>query len=93
MPKRAHIAYNLIRRTCPLVLTPPLNSPRHRAMHELLWAGLTPLGLKPFVENADDRLITVNTIKVRPRRPEWCHSTVAGENVGQGFKKKKKKRK
>ena len=37
---------------------------RHQRMHEQLWAGLTEMGLEPFVENPDERLITVNTIKV-----------------------------
>lgn len=30
-----------------------------------LWEGLSALGLKPFVEKPEDRLVTVNTIKVR----------------------------
>ncbi len=30
-----------------------------------LWDGLRSMGLKPFVEKDEDRLITVNTIKVR----------------------------
>ena len=38
---------------------------RHRAVHEQLWEGLTDLGLDPFVEKEDDRLVTVNAIKVR----------------------------
>eukprot|EP00798_Chlamydomonas_sp_ICE-L_P006579 gene6579-3231_t len=37
---------------------------RHLDCHNLLWDGLHSLGLKPFVEKAEDRLITVNTIKV-----------------------------
>ena len=37
---------------------------RHQRMHEQLWAGLTEMGLEPFVENPAERLITVNTIKV-----------------------------
>lgn len=37
---------------------------RHQRMHEDLWTGLKALGLEPFVENPDERLITVNTIKV-----------------------------
>lgn len=37
---------------------------RHQREHEHLWAGLTEMGLEPFVENPDERLITVNTIKV-----------------------------
>jgi alanine-glyoxylate transaminase/serine-glyoxylate transaminase/serine-pyruvate transaminase len=39
---------------------------RHQEMHDRLWAGLRGLGLEPFVENEDDRLVTVNTIKVWP---------------------------
>jgi len=37
---------------------------RHLAAHDDLWRGLGALGLEPFVENAAERLITVNTIKV-----------------------------
>ncbi|KAK9813216.1 hypothetical protein WJX72_010906 [[Myrmecia] bisecta] len=37
---------------------------RHLEMHNRLWAGLSQLGLQPFVEDEKDRLITVNTIKV-----------------------------
>ena len=37
---------------------------RHEAMHHMLWDGLTSMGLKSFVENDSERLITVNTIKV-----------------------------
>ena len=33
-------------------------------MHHQLWDGLKSLGLKSFVEKDEDRLITVNTIKV-----------------------------
>ncbi len=38
---------------------------RHVARHEQLWEGLRSMGLQPYVEKAEDRLITVNTIKVR----------------------------
>jgi alanine-glyoxylate transaminase/serine-glyoxylate transaminase/serine-pyruvate transaminase len=38
---------------------------RHLARHNDLWAGLTELGLEPFVEDPDARLVTVNTIKAR----------------------------
>ena len=38
---------------------------RHNTAHQRLWAGLKPLGLQPFVEKEEDRLISVNTIKVR----------------------------
>lgn len=37
---------------------------QHRACHEQLWAGLSELGLEPYVPNPDERLVTVNTIKV-----------------------------
>ena len=43
---------------------------RHQKLHEDLWKGLGELGLEPFVQNPDDRLCTVNTIKV-------CHCTCA----------------
>lgn len=33
-------------------------------MHHLLWDGLKSMGLKPFVQDDDERLITVNTITV-----------------------------
>lgn len=38
---------------------------RHQRLHEKLWEGLSHLGLQPFVENQNDRLATVNTIKAR----------------------------
>ena len=37
---------------------------KHERMHHKLWDGLGKLGLKPFVEGDNDRLATVNTIKV-----------------------------
>lgn len=39
---------------------------RHRKVAQHLWQGLGDLGLEPFVEKPEDRLITVNTIKVQP---------------------------
>jgi alanine-glyoxylate transaminase/serine-glyoxylate transaminase/serine-pyruvate transaminase len=36
----------------------------HRACHEQLWAGLSEMGLEPYVKNPDERLVTVNTIKI-----------------------------
>lgn len=39
---------------------------RHEAMHHMLWDGLKSMGLKSFVDNDSERLITVNTIKVTP---------------------------
>ncbi|KAI8464731.1 MAG: alanine-glyoxylate transaminase [Monoraphidium minutum] len=44
---------------------------RHLEMHEMLWDGLKKLGLQPFVEKDQDRLITVNTIKV-PAGVDWA---------------------
>ncbi|KAK9807220.1 hypothetical protein WJX73_010527 [Symbiochloris irregularis] len=37
---------------------------RHQAVADHLWAGLRELNLEPFVEKPEDRLITVNTIKI-----------------------------
>lgn len=37
---------------------------RHKRLSEDLWKGLRKMGLEPFVEDPDDRLCTVNTIKV-----------------------------
>ena len=39
---------------------------RHENMHHMLWDGLKSMGLKSFVQNDDERLITLNTITVRP---------------------------
>ncbi len=39
---------------------------RHSRLHLALLQGLGALGLKPFVESDADRLVSVNTIKVRP---------------------------
>jgi len=44
---------------------------RHLAAHNQLWEGLSAMGLQPFVENEQDRLITVNTIKV-PEGVDWA---------------------
>jgi alanine-glyoxylate transaminase / serine-glyoxylate transaminase / serine-pyruvate transaminase len=44
---------------------------RHKAVHDELWAGLSALGLEPFVEDPKDRLVTVNTIKV-PAGVDWA---------------------
>lgn len=38
---------------------------RHRALHLHLWEGLREMGLEPFVEKEQYRLVSVNTIKVR----------------------------
>lgn len=40
-------------------------------MHNLLWDGLKSMGLQSFVEKDEDRLITVNTIKV-PEGVDWA---------------------
>ena len=37
---------------------------RHSRLCKKLWDGLTALGLEPFVEKPEDRLVTVNTVKV-----------------------------
>lgn len=34
-------------------------------MHEMLWDGLQAFGLQPLVKIPEDRLVTINTIKVR----------------------------
>ncbi|KAI8464850.1 MAG: pyridoxal phosphate-dependent transferase [Monoraphidium minutum] len=39
---------------------------RHVQAHRDLWEGLRALGLEPFVEDDNDRLITVNTVRVPP---------------------------
>lgn len=44
---------------------------RHNEMHQRLWAGLTPLGLQPFVQKDEDRLISVNTVLV-PDGVDWA---------------------
>lgn len=44
---------------------------RHQECHELLWKGLSKMGLEPFVEDPADRLCTVNTIKV-PNGVDWA---------------------
>ena len=44
---------------------------RHEAMHHMLWDGLKSMGLKSFVENDSERLITVNTIKVTSPPLQW----------------------
>merc|ERR1711884_927532 len=44
---------------------------RHLAAHHQLWEGLDKLGLKPFVENPEDRLSTVNCIAI----PEGVDAT------------------
>lgn len=38
---------------------------RHHALHLHLWEGLREMGLEPFVEKEQYRLVSVNTIKVR----------------------------
>jgi alanine-glyoxylate transaminase/serine-glyoxylate transaminase/serine-pyruvate transaminase len=44
---------------------------RHQRLHEDLWKGLRDMGLEPFVQNPNDRLATVNTIKVCAS-PSWA---------------------
>ncbi len=38
---------------------------RHRRLHLVLLEGLAALGLEPFIKSDADRLVSVNTIKVR----------------------------
>jgi aspartate aminotransferase-like enzyme len=38
---------------------------RHESVHKQMWEGLRGMGLEPFVKDDSDRLVTVNTIKVR----------------------------
>ena len=45
---------------------------RHRRLHLVLLEGLAALGLEPFVVSDADRLVSVNTIKVRA--PEYYRS-------------------
>lgn len=40
---------------------------RHGNCAQMLWGGLSSMGLEPLVETEADRLCTVNTIKVLPR--------------------------
>jgi alanine-glyoxylate transaminase/serine-glyoxylate transaminase/serine-pyruvate transaminase len=42
---------------------------RHQKLHVALWEGLRAMGLKPFVESDADRLVSVNTIRVRSTFP------------------------
>ena len=37
---------------------------RHTQLGKYLWVGLSELGLEPYVTDPNDRLITVNTIRV-----------------------------
>ena len=37
---------------------------RHTELGKYLWAGLSQIGLEPYVQDPNDRLITVNTIRV-----------------------------
>ena len=38
---------------------------RHEDMHHMLWDGLKQMGLKSYIKNDAERLITVNTIEVQ----------------------------
>ena len=38
---------------------------RHEGLHHMMWEGLNRLGLKSFIENDSERLVSVNTIAVR----------------------------
>lgn len=39
---------------------------RHGNCAQMLWGGLSSMGLEPLVETEPERLATVNTIKVTP---------------------------
>lgn len=39
---------------------------RHGNCAQMLWGGLSSMGLEPLVETEPERLATVNTIKVIP---------------------------
>lgn len=54
---------------------------RHRKVAQHLWQGLGDLGLEPFVEKPEDRLITVNTIKV----PEGVDAAALCKNAMDTF--------
>ena len=61
---------------------------RHQKLHEDLWKGLGELGLEPFVQNPDDRLCTVNTVKVHYHTCPQCdylrlqhHALCAGRSL------------
>lgn len=43
---------------------------RHEEMHHLLWDGLKSMGLKSYIKNDAERLITVNTIEI-PDGVDW----------------------
>ena len=51
---------------------------RHLARHNDLWDGLKEMGLEPFVEDPDARLVTVNTIKARRFACSSCTLCSAG---------------
>ncbi len=60
---------------------------RHENMHHMLWDGLKSMGLKSFVENDSERLITVNTITVRHGASGCCqlvHTTVGVAGCAEG---------
>lgn len=44
---------------------------RHNAAAEQLWQGLSDLGLEPHVRDPNERLVTVNTIRV-PEGVDWA---------------------
>ena len=61
---------------------------RHKRLADDLWKGLGEMGLQPFVENPDERLVTVNTIKVCAvfqlrlvcnEPPQWSQDWSGGE--------------
>ena len=54
---------------------------RHLARHNDLWEGLREMGLEPFVEDPDARLVTVNTIKAR----RHCHPPCSVPSAQRGL--------
>ena len=57
---------------------------KHKRLSEDLWKGLRKMGLEPFVEDPDDRLCTVNTIKVPtfiPRPRPNCGNPLDGSSI------------
>jgi aspartate aminotransferase-like enzyme len=47
---------------------------RHADMHHMLWDGLSKMGLEPLVKDPEQRLVTINTIKVCCRLCRCRHS-------------------
>ena len=55
---------------------------RHYRVHQRLWAGLKPMGLQPFVQKDEDRLISVNTVLVGPLEEKtWADFAIWGPSI------------